>query len=91
MSGKIIQSVAYNNYDDFQHVNFLFSLNFISLFWRLFNDKTNLRVRYWLMCYITLVAKVIISNKNIKHLHGYWNVVLKKKGIKFHYEKINVL
>jgi len=69
--------VAYNNnYDDFQHVNFIFSqkfislfLNmwtsyfhkssfhsfstcelhiftkFISLFWQLFNDKTDLRVR----------------------------------------------
>jgi hypothetical protein len=40
------------------------------------------------MCYITPVAKVIISNKNIKHLHGYWNVVLKKQGIQSHYEKI---
>jgi len=32
--------VAYdNNYDDFQHVNFIFSQKFISLFWGLFNDK----------------------------------------------------
>jgi hypothetical protein len=53
MSGE---SATYNNYDDF-------SLNFISLFWGLFNDETNLRVRYWLMWYITLVAKVIISTK----------------------------
>ncbi len=83
MSAKIIQSVAYNNYDDFQHVNFLFSLNFISLFWGLFNDKTNLKVRYWLMCYSTLVDKVIISNKNIKHLHGYWNVIKKNKEYNF--------
>jgi hypothetical protein len=28
MSSEIIQSAAYNNYDDFQHVNFLFSQNF---------------------------------------------------------------
>jgi hypothetical protein len=38
--------VAYDNYDDFQHVNFTFSQNFISLFWGLFNDETDLRVRY---------------------------------------------
>jgi hypothetical protein len=33
------------NYDDFQHVNFVFSQNFISLFRGLFDDKTDLRVR----------------------------------------------
>jgi hypothetical protein len=38
--------VAYDNYDDFQHVNFIFSQNFISLFLGLFNDKTDLRVRH---------------------------------------------
>ncbi len=32
MSSEIIQSVAYDNYDDSQHVNFIFSQNFISLF-----------------------------------------------------------
>ncbi len=32
MSAEIIQSVAYDHYDDFQLVNFLFSLNFISTF-----------------------------------------------------------
>jgi hypothetical protein len=35
-----------NNYDDFQHVNFIFSQNFISLFWGLFNVETDLKVRY---------------------------------------------
>jgi hypothetical protein len=44
MCSEIIQNVAYDNYDDFQHVNFIFSQNFISLFWELFNDKTDLRV-----------------------------------------------
>jgi len=39
-------SIVYGNYDDFQHVNFIFSQNFISLFWGLFNDETDLRVRY---------------------------------------------
>jgi hypothetical protein len=46
MSGEIIQNVGYDNYDDFQHVNFIFSQNFISLFWVLFNNETELRVRY---------------------------------------------
>jgi hypothetical protein len=45
MSSEIIQSVAYDNYDDFQHVNFIFSQIFISLFWELYNDGTDLRVR----------------------------------------------
>jgi hypothetical protein len=45
MSNEIIQSVAYDNYDDFQHINVLFSQNFISLFLGLFNDETDLRVR----------------------------------------------
>jgi hypothetical protein len=29
MSGEIIQSVVCDNYYDFQHVNFIFSQNFI--------------------------------------------------------------
>jgi hypothetical protein len=44
-SNEIIQSVAYynnNNYDDFQHVNFIFPLKFISLFWGLFNTQKKL-------------------------------------------------
>jgi hypothetical protein len=33
MNSGIIQNVAYDNYDDFQHDNnFIFSQNFISLF-----------------------------------------------------------
>jgi hypothetical protein len=32
MNIEIIQNVAYDNYDDFQHVNFIFLQNFISLF-----------------------------------------------------------
>jgi hypothetical protein len=45
MSSEMIQCVAYDNYDDFQHVKFIFYQIFISLFWRLFNDETDLRVR----------------------------------------------
>jgi hypothetical protein len=41
MSSEIIQSVVYDNYNDFQHVNLIFSQNFISLFWGLFNDETD--------------------------------------------------
>jgi hypothetical protein len=46
MSSEIIQNVAYDNYEDFQHVNFIFSQIFISLFWGLFNDEIDLRLRY---------------------------------------------
>ncbi len=46
MNSEIIQNAAYDNYDDFQHDNFIFSQNFISLFQGLFNDETDLRVRY---------------------------------------------
>jgi hypothetical protein len=55
MSGEIIQNVAYDNYNDFQHVNFIFSQFFISLFWGLFNDETDLRVRY-VVIYFPFVA-----------------------------------
>jgi hypothetical protein len=45
MSNEIIWSVAYDNYDDFQHINVLFSQNKNSLFLGLFNEETDLRVR----------------------------------------------
>jgi hypothetical protein len=45
ISSEIIQNVAYDNYVDCQHANYIFSQNFISLFWGLFNDETHLRVR----------------------------------------------
>jgi hypothetical protein len=45
MSSEIIQSVTYDNYDEFEHVNFVLSQNFIPLFWGLSNNKTDLRVR----------------------------------------------
>jgi hypothetical protein len=41
----IIHIVAYDNYDDFQHVNFIFSQKSTPLFWVLFNDETNIRVK----------------------------------------------
>jgi hypothetical protein len=47
MSNEIIHIVTYDHYDDFQHINFIFSQNFISLFLGLFNDKTNLWGRYF--------------------------------------------
>jgi hypothetical protein len=40
MRNEIIQSVAY------EHINVIFSQNFISLFLGLFNVETDLRVRY---------------------------------------------
>jgi hypothetical protein len=51
MSNEIIQSVAYDNYDDFQHMNVIFSQIFISLFLGLFNDETNLRIKYLSILY----------------------------------------
>jgi hypothetical protein len=32
ISSEIIQNVDYGNFDNFQHINFIFSQNFISLF-----------------------------------------------------------
>jgi hypothetical protein len=47
MSSEIIQNVAYDNYDDFQHVTFIFSHNFISLYFKDYlMRKLDLRVRY---------------------------------------------
>jgi hypothetical protein len=43
-SSEIFKSLTYDNYNDFQHVNFIFSQNLISLFGRFFSDETNLRV-----------------------------------------------
>jgi hypothetical protein len=40
MNSEIIQNVAYDSYDDFQHVNFTISQNFISLFLGLFIDTS---------------------------------------------------
>ncbi len=54
LSSEVIQSVAYDNYDDFQQVNFIFSQKFIPLFWGLFNDETDLRVRYTTMKYMNI-------------------------------------
>jgi hypothetical protein len=55
MNTEIIQNVAYDNfYDDFQHDNFILSQNFISLFWGLFNDKTDHKVKYFIFTCPTL-------------------------------------
>jgi hypothetical protein len=45
MSNEIIPSLAYDNYDDFQHINNIISQIFISRFLGLFNDKSDVRVR----------------------------------------------
>ncbi len=46
MNGEIIQGLTSDKYDHFQHFNFIFSQNFISLFGGLSNDGIDLRVRY---------------------------------------------
>jgi hypothetical protein len=43
MNSEIVQNVAYDNYIDFQHDDFIFSPNFHFTSLRiLFNDETNL-------------------------------------------------
>jgi len=64
MSSEIIQSVAYDNYDNFQHVNFIFSQNFISLFWGFFTDETDLRVRY-LGAFVIMQIPSVIPLKRV--------------------------
>jgi hypothetical protein len=46
MSSEIIPNVAYDNYDDFQHINFIVSHKCVSLFWGLFGGEIGLRVKY---------------------------------------------
>jgi len=57
MNNENILNVAY---DDFQHVNFKFSQIFISLFWALFNDKNNLKVRHIMLVRIARILKIKI-------------------------------
>jgi hypothetical protein len=52
MSSEIMQSVTYDNYDDFQIVNFVFSQKNCSLFWELFNDGPDLLVKLYIYIYI---------------------------------------
>jgi len=47
MSSEIIQNVAYDNYNNFQHVNFIFSQKFMSLSCGLFNDGIDLKIKYF--------------------------------------------
>jgi len=54
MSSEIIQPIAYDNHDNLQHVNFIFSPNFILLFSGLFNNETNLKVRYTFKTFPTI-------------------------------------
>jgi trehalose-6-phosphate synthase len=66
MSTEIVQGIAYSNYVDFQHVNF------ISLFGGLFNDKTNLRVRYSL--HVTLISYATRSNSSYRMVQNIVHV-----------------
>jgi hypothetical protein len=50
----IVMWVMKFHYDDFQHLNFIFSQNFISQFWGLFNGETDLRVRHLEICHPNL-------------------------------------
>jgi hypothetical protein len=56
MNSEIIPSVVYDNYDDFQHVNFLFSQNFHFTILRIifFNDETDLKGKAFKIIYWTM-------------------------------------
>jgi hypothetical protein len=65
MSSEIIQGVAYDNYDDFQRVTFIFSQIFISLFCGLLNGKTHKNAPHdtiFLHCIQTGTKEDIITN-----------------------------
>jgi len=76
MSSEIIPGVAYDNHDDLQQVNFIFSQIFISPCWGLFNEEINPRVRYilehrWVQPIIfgSLKASLVVGSRvffNIK-------------------------
>ncbi len=68
MSSEINQPIDYDNYDDFQHVNFIFSPNFILLFSGLFNNETNIKVRYAFKTFPTILKNPIwisFSSQNL--------------------------
>jgi hypothetical protein len=73
MSSEIIKCVAYDNYDDFQRFNFIFSQKIISLFQGLFNHETDIRVRYSNVskCNIEILEKKTPKNKNVKLTSNY--------------------
>jgi hypothetical protein len=77
MSSEIIQNVAYDNYNDFQHVNFIFSQNFISLFWGLFNDEIELKVRYTIF---NICSKVFFKKLWCNHVGDHPQEWLAKLG-----------
>jgi len=72
MSSEIIPNVVYDNYDDVQHVNFIFSQKFISLVRGLFNDEIELRVRYFDFKQRFKLWNTYIFNQNIERLSAIW-------------------
>jgi hypothetical protein len=91
MSSEIIQIVAYDNYEYFQHANFIISQIFISLFWGLFIDKTDITVSYLSKEFQTLVGapsspsldsqdlKIPTKPTNVSHLIQKWVVLYEQK------------
>jgi hypothetical protein len=69
MSGEIIQGVTTDNYDHFQYFNFIFPLNFISLFEGLFNHGIDLRVRYHPGIWYTSFGCINIVDRGLSHEH----------------------
>jgi hypothetical protein len=46
MRSENFQIVAYDHYNDFQLLSFVFSHKFVSVFYTLFNDETDPRLEY---------------------------------------------
>jgi hypothetical protein len=69
-----LKIVANDNYNNFQHLTFIFSQKIISLFWKLFTDELNIRVRYYnVHVYIKYIYIRLMQNtqnkKNYKKLN----------------------
>jgi hypothetical protein len=50
----VIQNVAYDNYDNFEDGNVIFSKKTISRFWKLFNDEIDIKEIYGIFCALNL-------------------------------------
>jgi hypothetical protein len=76
MSSEIIQSVTYDNYDDFQHVNFIFSQKFISVILGLFNNEIDFRVRYSNTIYVWRLKWCVTYFLQFKATSFMWPLVI---------------
>jgi hypothetical protein len=84
MSNEIIQSVTYVSYDEFQHLNIIISQIFTWLFWKLFNDETDLKLRCPFTSYVWCMFGLLL-------LHPTWFCVKPYYAKKIMFLKKNYL